>query len=182
MKGFVFLEFFNLVKTVYGENMVDDIIEESSIPSGGSYTSAAVYDHNELLALVKSLSRETGAEVSDLVHTFGHYLFSRFSEIMPQFFIKPKNAFEFLQLVHDTVHVEVKKLYPDAILPEFITIVYDSHHMDLIYKSRCPLADFAEGLIAGCIDHYKEMISIDSQDMNRDGYFSRVFRLERHAV
>jgi hypothetical protein len=180
MKGVVFTELFDMIESAFGPNMLDDVLDDCDLKSGGAYTTVGTYDHTELLQIVSALSKNTKTPVKDLVHKYGYHLFFRFHSMMPVFFEKPKSAFDFLESVHNTIHVEVKKLYPDAALPHFETQRIDSNHLIMIYRSCCPFADFAEGLIHGCIDFYKEKISIQSEDTNTPGEFSRVFTLIKH--
>lgn len=179
MKGIVFTEFFDMVSHVFDDNMVDNIIDDCDLETGGAYTAVGTYPHTDLLQLVSALSKRSDISVRDLVNKYGYHLFFRFHEIMPVFFEKPNNAFEFLESVHDTIHVEVKKLYPDAALPSFKTKRADDQTLVMIYESQCPFADFAHGLMQGCIEFYKENITIESEDKNTDEMFSRVFTLQK---
>lgn len=180
MKGIVFTEFLDMVENKFGPDMVDDIIDESNLPSSGAYTSVGTYDHHELLSLVQTLSLKTGIDKKKLTQIYGHHLFFRFSELMPVFFEKPISTFDFLKSVHDTIHVEVKKLYPDAALPEFIAEELGPQSLKMTYKSRCPLADFAHGLMQGCADYFNESFIIKEEDHNIEGFYSRVFILTKN--
>ena len=62
------------------------------------------------------------------------------------------------------MHVEVKKFYQDVDLPHFQTESPIPSQLILIYRSSRPLADFAEGLIRGCIKFHGETIDIYRQD------------------
>lgn len=177
MKGIVFTELLDMVETIFSPDMVDDVLDDCSLESGGAYTTVGSYDHTELLEIVGVLSQKTDTPVKDLIHKYGHHLFFRFHEIMPQFFEKPTSAFEFLESVHDYIHVEVKKLYPDAMLPKFTTERQQENTLIMIYTSQCPFADFAGGLIAGCIDFYQEDVTVESEDKNTDDEFCRHFTL-----
>ncbi len=179
MKGIVFTELFDMVEGLFGANMIDNILDDCDLETGGAYTTVGTYDHQELLQIVKSLSRHTNLPTKDLVHKYGYHLFSRFHDMMPVFFENPKSAFEFLESVHDYIHVEVKKLYPDAALPHFETTRENDDTLIMIYKSHCPLADFAEGLMHGCIDFYEEKIDVHSKDQNTEGQYSRIFTLTK---
>jgi len=55
-----------------------------------------------------------------------------------------------------TIHVEVRKLYPDAELPTFTCDTSTPGRLTMLYRSSRPFADLAEGLIAGCIAHFCE--------------------------
>lgn len=180
MKGIVFTEFFQLVGTLFSEDMVDDIIDECDLETDGAYTTVGTYNHTELLQLVGALSEKSKIPVKDLVYKYGHHLFSRFHELMPVFFEKPQSAFDFLESVHDTIHVEVKKLYPEANLPSFKTTRTDQNTLIMVYESQCPFADFAHGLMVGCIDFYKENIQITSEDRNTKDIYSRIFTLKKN--
>ena len=56
MKGIVFKEFIDMVEATFGEEMLDTVIENSDLPSGGVYTSVGTYPHTELVAMVVTLS------------------------------------------------------------------------------------------------------------------------------
>lgn len=181
MKGIVFRELLNMVATTFDENMVDDILDDCTLKSNGSYTSAGTYDHMEIIQIVQSLSKKTDIPQAELFKSYGYYLFSRFHSLMPQFFIIPKDTFEFLESIDQTIHIEVKKLYPDAMLPQFTTERTNDDTLKMIYQSRCPFADFASGLITGCIDHFKENITFETEDKNDDTYYVRHFVLKHHG-
>lgn len=180
MKGIIFTELFDMVEGVFGANLLDDVLDDCTLESGGAYTAVGTYDHKELLQILSVLSAHTDIAVKDLVHKYAHHLFFRFHDLMPVFFEGPSNAFEFLESVHDYIHIEVKKLYPDASLPHFVTKRDGNDNLIMTYESRCPFADFAEGLIHGCIDFYKEDIRIESIDKNREDKYSRIFTLIKH--
>lgn len=179
MKGIVFTELEEMIVQAHGANLWDDALEACDLESGGAYTSVGTYEHTELLQIIVALSKQTDIPLKQLVKGYGHHLFFRFHALMPQFFERPANAFEFLESVHDYIHVEVKKLYPEAVLPQFETCRHNADSLTMIYKSRCPFADLAEGLICGCIDFYKEQIDLTYVDKNTDGQYCREFILNR---
>ena len=168
MKGMVFTQFLDMVEERFSPEVVDKIIVQADLPSGGAYTSVGTYDHAEIVALVMQLSRETGLPASTLVKAFGEFLFQRFSEIYPQFFEETSSTFGFLRSVEHYIHIEVRKLYPDAELPSLACHV-DGDHMTVIYRSKRQMADLAEGLIKGALDHFGETISMDRRDDANDG-------------
>lgn len=180
MKGIVFTELFDMVEGLFGPDMIDDVLDDCELESGGAYTTVGTYHHTELIQIVSALSKHTDIPFKDLVQKYGHHLFFRFHELMPTFFEEPKSAFDFLESVHDYIHVEVKKLYPDAALPHFETHRENDNELTMIYKSRCPFADFAHGLMTGCISFYEEDITIESEDKNTEEEYSRIFNLTKH--
>ena len=155
MKGLVFTEFLEMVEQTFSADTVDDIIDAADLPSGGAYTAVGTYPHSEIVTLVQQLSMQTGMPVSELVKAFGRYLFGRFVILYPNFFAAAPDAFDFLDSIEDHVHVEVRKLYPDAELPTFETRREGTQKLIMIYRSKHPFATLAEGLIAGCLSHYQ---------------------------
>jgi len=180
MKGIVFTELIDMVENKFSPDLMDDVLDDCNLESGGAYTTVGTYSHLELIEIVKKLSAHSKIPVTDLIKSYGYHLFKRFHILMPQFFINPKNAFDFLESVHGYIHVEVKKLYPDAALPGFETIRPDNETLIMTYTSHCPFADFAEGLIKGCIDFYNENVTIETIDENTEKQFCRIFTLTRH--
>ncbi len=179
MKGMIFTELEDMVDKIYGPDMMQDVIDECDLPSKGAYTFAGTYDYNELITLVSVLSKKLNIPFKDLIFKYAHHLFYRFHDLMPQFFEKPKNSFDFLESVDDYIHVEVRKLYPEAELPKFETLRVEDHKMIVTYLSKRPFSDFAEGLLYGCIDFYEEKISVKIEDKNTDDTYCRIFILEK---
>jgi len=60
-----------------------------------------------------------------------------------------------LKSIDSHIHVEVRKLYPEATLPKFNTHV-DGSVMTMKYMSERKMADLAEGLIEKSMQYYKE--------------------------
>ena len=89
MKGVVFTEFLDFVAARHGEDMVDDIIEASALPSGGAYTAVGTYNHEELVTLCSALAAATGENQSDLVRDFGTHLSSGVLRQMPSSYLQP---------------------------------------------------------------------------------------------
>lgn len=159
MKGMIFTEFMGMVENRWSLDMVDTIIARSGVPSGGAYTAVGTYPHEELVALVMSLSQESGIQVPDLIRAYGQHLFGRFADLYPRFFEDIKGCFHFLSGIEDIIHAEVRKLYPDADLPTF-KVSQAPGRMELAYFSTHPFADLAQGLIEGCLAHFGEDITL----------------------
>lgn len=154
MKGVIFTEFLDFVGASYGDDTVDDIIDASDLPSGGAYTAVGTYDHAEMVSLCTALSERTGAPASDLVRGFGSHLSCTFAKGYPAFFARSGNFFDFLESIEAHIHVEVRKLYPDAELPTFKVEERTPTRMVLHYRSPRRMGDLAEGLILGSASQF----------------------------
>ncbi len=159
MKGMVFTEFLQMVEDKFSADMVDDIIDDADLPSGGAYTAVGTYDHTELVAMVVALSKRSGIAVPDLVRTFGEHVFSVFAKNFTVFFQGVPDALTFLESVESIIHPQVLKLYPDATLPRF-DCVREGNRLSMIYRSDRHFDDLAEGLIIGCGRYFGNQLSI----------------------
>lgn len=164
MKGVVFREFIDMVETSFSPEIADSIIDASELATGGAYTAVGTYDHKEIVQLVTHLSGQTGIATPDLLRAFGNHLLGRFAALYPAHFVGRTSTFDFLAILDNKIHVEVKKLYPDAELPVFDHSSPDPDVMAFVYRSRRPFADLAEGLIQGCIAHFNERIDVQRED------------------
>lgn len=181
MKGIVFTEFLDYVGSTISSDMVDDIIDDCSFEHGGAFTAVGTYPFQDMAALVGALSKRTSVPMPNLLHGFGRYLCVRFAVLYPQFFDAQGSLFDFLESVNDQIHVEVKKLYPDAELPAFDTYSRSGDQLDLDYKSCRPLAALAEGMIEAASEHYREPVAVTTQRIG-DGPESFVrFSIRHHA-
>ncbi len=160
MKGVVFTEFMSFVEDGYGIDMVDNVVEMSDLPSGGAYTSVGTYPHTEMYELVGSLTKLSGARLENILVKFGQHLSRRFARSFPNFFSERTGLFDFLSSVDGHIHVEVRKLYPDAELPSFVVNSVDERRMEFDYSSCRPLGSLAKGLIMGAAEHYGENVEI----------------------
>lgn len=179
MKGIVFTEFLEFSEQTFGAAKVDRAIVESHLPSGGSYTAVGTYDHRELIAILSHLSQETGTSVDELLRRFGQHLFGVLARSYRQLIADAVDSFSLLERIENEIHVEVRKLYPDAQLPRFTHERVGKDQMTLVYCSERALGDLAEGLLRGCFDHFGDRVRIERSDLS-DGAGTTVrFLLQR---
>jgi hypothetical protein len=177
MKGVIFIEFVDYVERQFGLETVDAILTHSDLKSNGCYTRVGAYDHREMMELIARLSEMVKMSIPDLMIVFGYYLFFRLNTLYPYYQEKASNVLEFLSTIDGGIHVEVRKLYPDAELPHIHFIKNGEKEAELYYCSTRPFADIAQGLIQGCIDHFKESFSIRRLEGGTD--YDAVFILTR---
>jgi hypothetical protein len=159
LKGIVFTEFMEMVESVHGMSMVDSLIEDTSPPGGGIYVSTGTYDHLELVRYLQALSARTSTPIPDLLIAFGQYLMPRFRKSFPHFFNHP-HLFDFLDSVHSYIHVEVRKLYPDADLPVILCQERSDKRIVVVYQSKRRLSDFGKGLLLGAAREFNTPIQL----------------------
>ncbi|MEL6977177.1 MAG: heme NO-binding domain-containing protein [Pseudomonadota bacterium] len=163
MRGLVFTEFLDFVEGVAGYDVVDEMILRADPASGGAYTSTGNYPFTELAAMIGALSELLNTPAPELIHAYGKHLFGRFSALYPAFFEGPQDTFSFLESVESIVHVEVRKIYPDAQPPALKAERVGEAGMRLEYRSCRPLGALCLGLIEGCAEHFGERLDVSHQ-------------------
>ena len=131
-----------------------------------------------MVNLVTVLSEETSLTPSDLQKIFGEFLYSKLAEKYPMFKDEDDTLFTFLAKIEDTIHVQVKKLYPEAELPSFTHSQPSETVLELTYQSKRPFADLCEGLIRGAIVHFKAPVTLARTDLPVETGSKALFRLE----
>lgn len=182
MKGVVFTELLEMVEQQFSLAVVDEIIHRADLPSGGVYTAVGTYPAGEIVKLVVALSQVSGVPVPDLVRAFGKHLCGRFVVGHPAFFASAKGTFALLRSVEGHIHVEVRKLYPDAELPSFTCEQPSNDRLVMTYRSDRAMADLAHGLMIGCAEHYGEAIDIAREDLSGGAGTTVRFTLDRRAA
>ena len=120
----------------------------------GVYTAGGNYPDQDLVRLLVTYSEIRGEPISHLIHHTGRQLLDQFSESYGVFFEGHESFFNFLESVEDVIHVEVKKLYPDAELPTFEYERISEQQLNLHYRSQRKLCDLALGLVARSAEYF----------------------------
>jgi hypothetical protein len=166
MKGVVFTEFLEMVEERYSLATVDELIRVASPKHGGTYTAVGTYPAEEMVALLSALAEVSKTPAPALLHVFGEHLFSKFVTGYPAFFQGVTDPLDFLSKVDSYIHVEVRKLYPDAELPRFEATRKSPKELDLVYSSPRCLSELAYGLIVGCGKHFGVPLQIAKEDLS----------------
>ena len=178
MLGVVFTEFVDMVEHTFSADMVDDILDDCDLSSGGAYTAVGSYNHSEIVALVVALSKRADMPVDDLIFAFGKHLLTRFAALYPAFFAAETDPFDFLISIENHIHKEVLKLYPNAELPSVKAKRVDPSTLVLTYVSKRPFSTLARGLITGTFEHYGVDCDLSFEDLSTDDENRVVFTIK----
>ncbi len=160
MKGIHLTEFIEFAEQRFSLKIADAMLTPHGLPSAGVYTQVGTYDHQELVELVRRLSRLTFIPVPQLFREFGQYLYGRLTKLYPRLCAPYRDSLELLEHVHTHIHREASKLHADTEMPLLKAERIDADHLVLHYESMRGLADLAEGLIQGCARHFNETVDI----------------------
>tara|TARA_R110000787_G_scaffold203793_5_gene314405 strand:+ start:497 stop:1036 length:540 start_codon:yes stop_codon:yes gene_type:complete len=169
MKGIVFTEFLDLVEDKFGLEMVDKIISQSKLESEGIYTSIGTYRFSEMLQLLQNLNSNTGISIDELLLVYGEHFFSVIETSYPGLLATYKDPIEMLASIENHIHVEVRKIYPEAELPTFIVEERTQNSLIMIYKSSRAMHHFGLGLMNKTFEHFNSKGTISLEKIKEDG-------------
>ena len=169
MKGIVFTEFLELVEDKFGLEMVDRIISSSELASDGIYTSVGTYSFSEMLQLLQHLSENTGISIDNLLLVYAEHFFSVIEKSYPGLLATYKDPIEMISSIENHIHVEVRKIYPDAELPTFEVIEKTKDHLVMDYTSSRAMHHFGLGLMNKTFEHFNSTATIELQKIKEDG-------------
>ena len=160
MKGAVFTNFQEMIEENFGMECWEVLLEKCDLPSGGMYTSASTYDDQEILSLVGALSEYSSTPVPDLVEAFGRYLYDGLAQSLPPSMMNYPDLWSLLEAVDSVIHVEVNKLYPDALTPKIIVTEKRANGVSLYYQSPRKMCLLAIGLVHKAAESFGTPVTI----------------------
>ncbi len=169
MKGIVFTEFLDLVEDKFGLEVLDKIITQSNLESGGIYTSVGTYKFSEMLQLLQHLSAHTDISIDDLLLVYAEHFFGVLEESYPGLLATYKDPIEMLSSIENHIHVEVRKIYPDAELPTFEVLEKTEDSLVMVYKSNRAMHHFGLGLMNKTFEHFNSTATIVLEKLKEDG-------------
>lgn len=169
MKGIVFVKFNEFIEELWGEEFWDTLLNEADLPSEGIYTTVETYNDDELFTLIGLVVEKKNISSKDAQFAFGKWVFKELYNAAPPGVHDFKDVFEFLHAVQDFIHVEVKKLNPDALLPEFEFLAESANALSFHYQSPRKLCYFCEGVVHGLAEHTEQKIEVSQSECEHQG-------------
>ncbi|GGI56178.1 heme NO-binding domain-containing protein [Winogradskyella haliclonae] len=169
MKGIVFTEFLDLVEDKFGLATVQEIIDQTELSTGGSYTAVGTYPFSEMLGLLKALSAKTSISIDDLLKVYAEHFFGVLVESYPQLIESYKDPIEMLSSIENHIHIEVRKIYSDAELPSFETLEKTNNKLIMIYRSSRAMYSFGLGLMHKTFESFDSKATILVEKIKDDG-------------
>ena len=164
MKGIVFTEFLEMTEQHQTLATVQHILDDAALPHGGAYTAVGTYPAEEMGRILAAHGQHTGEPARTTLLRFGSHLNASFERQYPDFFRHCAGPLDLLEGVDRHIHVEVRKLYPDAELPTFECHRPAADTLVMVYRSRRGMADLAEGLIRACLTAWQAPHEIQRED------------------
>ena len=158
MKGIVFQLLHRVVAGEYGEATWDTLLTDAGVD--GAYTSLGNYEDAELGKIVGAASRRLALPPEAIVRWFGRKAIPLLAGHYPKVFEPHADTRAFVLTLNSIIHPEVRKLYPGADVPNFDFDTSSPDELVMFYHSKRRMCSFAEGLLEGAADHFKQAAHI----------------------
>ena len=166
MKGIIFTELIEMVEEGHGLEVADKLLSHPKLSSAGVYIATGTYPVADLEILLGTLQETLGADRDTLLKVFSGHLFQTFEKKYASLLDGYTDTFGLLKMIEGHIHVEVKKLYPDAELPEFEVERESANELVMIYKSSRHMEALAEGLMEAAAKHFDETFGIQKEKIS----------------
>lgn len=169
MKGIIFTTLSDMVEEKYGLATWQSLLDKTKPENEGAYTAGGTYSDVELSSLIHELSQEIKVDVSELMESFGEYMFPVLAQKYTYFIPEGTNLKDFLKSIDSIIHIEVRKLVPDSQLPEIQYIDPCTDELIMLYRSPRKLCHLAVGLTKGAAKYFNENIQIKQTKCMHNG-------------
>lgn len=160
MKGIIFTNFADFISDSFGLVAWQNILDDTALDEDGCYVGTMTYPDNEFMMLFISACTHCQRDAVQMQLEFGRWLFPILLAKSPAEVKLIDNLIEFLFSIDTLIHVEVKKLDPEAHTPSLHCTQLDEKTVCLDYLSSRGMGYFAQGLIEGASSHFNETTTI----------------------
>ena len=113
--------------------------------------------------LVGKTVEKLGISAPAALRAFGKWLFPKLAATLPHDMTDYPHPKPFLMIVHQIIHMEVRKLYEDVAPPLFEFGDPAPDKLVIRYQSKRQMYDLMDGLIDGVADHFECPIAFTRQ-------------------
>lgn len=178
----VFLTFLDEQRQSGLSNRILNAVEPDLVTS--AFTSVNHYPSKDLKTMLAAAAHEMDEPAADMIRSFGVFLFKQLMSKLGMHVQEYDTWHAMLTNVEGAIHESVQKIEPKRKIPVFLTPVEDTNSaLTLHYKSPRGMADLAEGLIMGCLQHYgvDHNIAVCRIDLADDGT-SSIFNMIQRSI
>ncbi len=169
MKGVVFNLLEAFVVENWGEEAYESILDLCPLQTKEPFVGPGTYPDADLFTIATAAAERVGVPLPDALRAFGKFAFPHLVAKFPDYAKDASTAREFLLGVHSVIHVEVRKLMPEAVTPSFEYRDDDGSALTVRYQSSRKLCHFMEGLLDGLGAHYGTTLEHEQVCCMHDG-------------
>lgn len=177
MKGVVFNLLESFVSEGWGQDKYEEILALCPLSTKEPFVGPGTYPDADLFTIAGKAAEILGVPLPAALRAFGQYCFPRLAAKVPALIAVHTTAESLLKSVEGVVHVEVRKLMPNAVTPSFKYREVAPGQLVVEYRSARKLCFLMEGLLDGLALHFGERIEQRQARCMHDGHDCCEFEL-----
>jgi len=169
VKGIIFNVAEKFLREKYGDDSFDLILEQCHLITREPFVDPGTYPDEDLLEIVTQTVNHLQLNDNEFLMELGAFTFHQLAKAYPGFVENHTDPKEFLKTVDSIIHVEIRKLYKDSYLPQFLYKEPTSNTLIITYYSKRKLYDLMGGLIQGVGEYFDHKIVQTREIRNENG-------------
>ncbi len=159
MKGFVMGVWLETWRRLYGEKVVDSLLEEFGIDPKKVFTPTEDVSDDLVVRYSQRLAQKVGKSYEQLWEETGYNNIKSFYKFYPSYFRK-ENMLSFMSAM-DSVHRALTRRIRGAKPPRVIFELLGTNKARIRYESTRDFRSYFKGLLKGSADHFNEKMSYE---------------------
>lgn len=181
MKGVVFNLLEAFVCEGWGDEVYEALLERTELETQEPFVGPGTYPDSDLVALASNAAIMLDLPLGAVLRAFGEYCFPQLAAKVPMLVDSHSDLISFLQSIDSVLHVEVRKLMPQAVTPTFLVDRTGPDTARLAYHSERRLCGFMEGLLVGAGRHFGSDVEFTKHSCMHQGAASCEYDLVVHV-
>ncbi len=158
MKGTVVSTWINSLRTMYGDNTVNQALRKIGWAENRILSPLEEINDNEPKSLVAEIGRHTGKSENEIWRAIGKHNIESFSKWFPSYF--ERSSLKSFLMMMDDVHAQLTKMIKGAVPPRLLATDLGEKELELKYLSKRGMYDYFLGLLEGSAEFFKEKLEI----------------------
>ena len=155
MKGVIFNVLEEFIVENWGEAVYEEILGACPVRMHAGHVGPGTYADVDMVTIVTKTCERLKVAPEDALKAFGRFLFPRLLKRYPSVADGIEDPYELLRRIDDAIHVEVRKLVPQAVTPRILCdTAADGSGAVVTYQSSRKLCAAFTGLLQGVGDRY----------------------------
>lgn len=182
MKGIIFKHFEAFITDLFGAETFESILEQTTLRTPLPFVGPATYPDEDLVALTGTAVRLSGLAPEDALFAFGRSLYPRLAASVPWLIERHRNTKSLLLELDREIHVEVRKIMPEAITPRILCRDLGDGALEVTYRSPRKLCALFRGLLDAAGASYGERVALEERECVHHGAEACRFELRFDEV
>lgn len=159
MNGIIFVEVGKFAKARLGDQVWEEIMRMSGVPSR-LYVPVADYPDEEAVALLDALSAKMAEPLPAILETLGEFIVPDLIQMSHYLIHRDWKTIDLIANTEETIHEVLRKAGTKSNPPELKCLRTTPQEVAVTYTSPRKLCALAKGIIKGVAKHYDEQVTI----------------------